>query len=200
MVDSIVRETLPLPFHLFDRRADVWITERRRPHWSQAGTVCFLVWRTVDSMPQKILDRWFDDRSRWLSQHGICPADPNWRTPLERLGPEVSHAFLQQFWNRWHDALDAGHGECILRRPELSAIVAESLRHFDGQRYELLDFVVMPNHVHVLAAFFDQQAMLAQCESWKHHTAGQINRRIGRKGRFWQTDAFDHLVRTEEQF
>ncbi|MBI3823733.1 MAG: transposase [Planctomycetes bacterium] len=62
------------------------------------------------------------------------------------------------------------------------------------------DFVVMPNHVHMLAAFPDQKAMLAQCESWKHFTAVPINRRLGRKGRFWQQDAFDHLVRSEEQF
>jgi type I restriction enzyme R subunit len=42
--------------------------------------------------------------------------------------------------------------------------------------------------------------MLAQCDSWKHYTATQINRRLHLKGRFWQQDGFDHLVRTVEQF
>jgi type I restriction enzyme R subunit len=42
--------------------------------------------------------------------------------------------------------------------------------------------------------------MLAQCESWKHYTAAQINRQLSQKGRFWQQDAFDHLIRTEGQF
>ena len=58
----------------------------------------------------------------------------------------------------------------------------------------------MPNHVHVLAAFPDEESMLKQCESWKHFTAMQINRQLGRKGRFWQQDGFDHLVRSERQF
>jgi putative transposase len=58
----------------------------------------------------------------------------------------------------------------------------------------------MPNHVHLLAAFSDEEAMLAQCESWKHYTAGKINRALNRKGRFWQQDGFDHLVRSLEQF
>jgi putative transposase len=88
----------------------------------------------------------------------------------------------------------------LLRRPELGQIVAKSLKHFDGDRYDLTDFVVMPNHVHLLAAFRDAEQMLEQCESWKHYTATQINRRLSRKGRFWQQDGFDHLVRSLEQF
>ena len=67
-------------------------------------------------------------------------------------------------------------------------------------RYCLTDFVVMPNHVHLLAAFKDGTQMLAQCESWKRFTARKINARLKTKGRFWQPDAFDHLVRSEEQF
>ncbi len=58
----------------------------------------------------------------------------------------------------------------------------------------------MPNHVHLIAAFNDPQQLLKQCESWKHYTATQINRRLHRHGRFWQQDEFDHLIRTVEQF
>jgi type I restriction enzyme R subunit len=72
--------------------------------------------------------------------------------------------------------------------------------HFDGECYEMLDFVIMPNHVHVLATFEDELGMLKQCESWKHYTAVQINRALGLTGRFWQQDSFDHLVRHEGQF
>ena len=102
--------------------------------------------------------------------------------------------------DRWNGHLDDCHGACVLRRPELSQIVADSLRHFDGDRYELTDFVVMPNHVHVLAAFPRSEAMLQQCDSWKHFTATKINRILGVKGRLWQQDGFDHLVRSSEQF
>ena len=82
----------------------------------------------------------------------------------------------------------------------LAKVVAESLHKFDGDRYELTEFIIMPNHVHLLAAFADEESMLKQCESGKHFTAHQINRALGQSGRFWQQDGFDHLVRSEEQF
>jgi type I restriction enzyme R subunit len=72
--------------------------------------------------------------------------------------------------------------------------------HFDGDRYELTDFVIMPNHVHLLVVFPAEDMMLRQCESWKHFTATKINQALGRKGQFWQQDGFDHLVRSAEQF
>ncbi len=189
-----------LPFQLFDREADVQIVERRLPHWSQAGTVCVITWRTVDSMPKAVLDQWYGDRARWLKNHGINPDDPSWCNQLQQLDDNLVRDFLNAFWHRWHDALDASHGACVLRQPELAAIVANSLHHFDGERYLLLDFVVMPNHAHLLASFPNEEGMLTQCESWKHFTATQINRRLNQRGRFWQQDAFDHLLRSEKQF
>lgn len=58
----------------------------------------------------------------------------------------------------------------------------------------------MPNHVHLLVAFPSEDAMLEQCDSWKHFTATKINRALGRKGRFWLQDSFDHLVRSQQQY
>jgi type I restriction enzyme R subunit len=52
----------------------------------------------------------------------------------------------------------------------------------------MLDYVVMPNHAHILCTFIDEDAMLAQSDSWKHFTATQINRKLGNKKRFWQQD------------
>jgi len=189
-----------LPFQLFDDQADVQIIERRLPHWSQAGAVPFITWRTLDSMPAAVLDKWHASRGEWLRQNGINPKDPDWRNRLQSLEPSLVREFLTSFWNRWHDDLDSGHGACVLRNPELAKIVADSLHHFDGVRYLMFDFVVITNHVHILAAFPNEESMLAQCESWKHFTATRINRQLDLRGRFWQQDGFDHLVRTERQF
>jgi type I restriction enzyme R subunit len=71
---------------------------------------------------------------------------------------------------------------------------------FDRQRYRLGDFIVMPNHVHLLAAFAAAEAMTAQCDSWLHYTVFQINKVMGKKGKFWQQEPFDHLVRSLEQY
>ncbi|MBI5395907.1 MAG: transposase [Verrucomicrobia bacterium] len=184
----------------FDPYDRIAIIGRKLPHWSQAGTICFITWRTHDSIPKAVLEEWLADRDRWLVSHGILPSMPDWNARLAQLSPALIAEFHNTLSARWQDSLDACHGECVLRRPELAEIVSKSLLHFDGDRYAMLDFVVMPNHVHLLATFSDEEAMLAQCESWKHFMATQINKRLGGSGRFWQQDAFDHLVRHEAQF
>ena len=184
----------------FDPNDELLITQRKLPHWAQDGCVVFITWRTADSMPKDVLERWRSDRNRWLDLHGIDPTQKGWRTQVQNLPPDQMAEYHDRFTTRWHDTLDAGHGHCVLSQPEIADIVANSLLHFDGERYEMLDFVIMPNHVHVLAVFTDKAAMIEQCDSWKHFTARRINVAIGTQGRFWQQDAFDHLVRHEGQF
>jgi putative transposase len=185
----------------FDSSGVVRVTRRRLPHWGQAGTICFITWRTADSIPKAVYDFWCEERDEWLRQHGIEPdGGEDWRCALRVLSVERQRVFNERFVMRWHDELDAGRGDCVLRRPELARIVADCFASFDGEQYELGDFVVMPNHVHLLGTFASKEGMLRQCESWKRFSAREINRATGRKGRFWQQDAFDHLVRNERQY
>ena len=192
--------TLPTTMRFFEPHDHVAITRRQLPHWAQAGTVCFITWRTHDSMPKAVLEEWLAARDRWLLQHDLEPSAADWHAQLARCDPELVAEFHATFTARWQDALDVGLGECLLRRPDVAQIVSRSLLCFDGTRYEMIEFVVMPNHVHLLATFPDAAAMLAQCKAWKHFTAAQINHQVGRSGRFWQQDAFDHLVRHTAQF
>jgi REP element-mobilizing transposase RayT len=190
-----------LPIRTFDRADEYFVVERRDlPHWSQAGTLAFITWRTWDSIPRPVMARLLTTRAQWLRQHGIDASNANWRRKVADLRPREQIEFAQLVSKKWEDSLDQCHGACVLRRPELSEIVASSLHYDDGKRYRLTDFVVMPNHVHLLAAFPTADAMLEQVESWKHYTAVRINRFLKRRGRFWEVDDFDHLVRSEEQF
>ena len=88
----------------------------------------------------------------------------------------------------------------MCRNPAIGKLVADSLLKFDRDRYIVTDFVVMPNHVHLLTAFQDDDSMLKQCEEWKRYTARQIHKAMNTSGRFWQQDGFDHLVRSAAQF
>ena len=104
---------------------------------------------------------------------------------------------MKEFQRTLELFLDTCQGRCVLRQPELAQIVADSLLHFDKKRYRMGDFVVMPNHVHLLAAFPNPEATRTQIGSWLHFTATQIHRLLGEKGHFWQQEPFDHLVRSE---
>ena len=129
-----------------------------------------------------------------LDPHG------DWKSQVGRLPATVRGRVQWSLFQISDEKLDAGYGACILRRPELSKIVEDSLLYGDGDRYVLTDAVVMPNHVHLLAAFRDEEALVAQCTSWKRFTATRINAALSQRGPFWQVEQFDHLVRSEEQF
>ena len=73
------------------------------------------------------------------------------------------------------------------------------MRHFDGDRYHLGDFVIMPNHVHVLLTPLGGFTTVVIATSWKRFSARAINRILGNTGRFWQAESFDHLVRNAKQ-
>jgi type I restriction enzyme R subunit len=124
----------------------------------------------------------------------------DWKTALTKL-PAATRARVQ--WSLFalcDQELDRNFGECVMREPALSQIVKNSLLHFDGDRYVLTDSVMMPNHVHLLVAFRNEDTLLTQCESWKRYTAREIHTPRGRRGEFWQVEQFDHLVRGPEQF
>ncbi|WP_395743954.1 transposase [Prosthecobacter sp.] len=184
----------------FDPTDELLVTQRKLPHWAQDGSVVFITWRTQDSMPKDVVERWRAERNRWLMAHGIDPTQKGWKTRVQALPPEQMLEFHDHFTTRWHDELDACHGACVLSRPEIADKVQNSLLHFHGDRYDMLRFVIMPNHLHLLATFPSKEDMLAQCDSWKHFTSREINRYLRTQGRFWQQDSFDHLVRHEHQF
>ena len=184
---------------LFDPKDELLISERIRPHWSQAGAIVFVTFRTHDSIPREVLRRWEREKNDWMRRRGH-PENQHWSEILPALSDDERGEFYQQFNRCREDFLDTCHGRCLLRRPELAKIVADSLMHFDGDRYRMGDFVVMPNHVHLLAAFASAEAMKKQFGSWLHYTAVQINREIGERGHFWQQEPFDHLVRSIEQY
>jgi REP element-mobilizing transposase RayT len=188
-----------MSFVFFDREQEVTVSHRRLPHWFQVGVTYYVTFRTLDSLPATVLHRWVEERAAWLLRHGIDPTS-DWESALGELSPKLQSEFHNTFGEAFHRYLDAGYGECLLKRPDLAQIVAKSLLHFDGQRYYMGDFVVMPNHVHLLVCLLGETDIKAQCKSWKKYTASAINASIGRRGHFWQPEVFDHLVRSEEQF
>jgi REP element-mobilizing transposase RayT len=189
-----------MQFDFFDPQEEVYVHYRRLPHWEQPGAMAFITWRTIDSIPEDVLRRWRVERTNWLRRQGIDPLSDGWQESLRLLSREARREYHERFTNRWMEFLDKGHGACVLRRQELSAVVANSLLHADNREYVISDFVVMPNHVHVLAQFHAEGDMKRCCKSWKHWTAGRINEVLQQSGRFWQVESFDHLVRSPEQF
>lgn len=175
----------PSPF--FNPLEDVRRHQGNLPHWQQAGVITFVTFRLADAVAVEVRLRWREEQLAWEHTHPE-PRD------------EASSAeFRRRFSARREAWLDAGHGACWLRRPECAAEVVAALWYFDGDRYALGDFMVMPNHAHVLVRPKGGRAAGEIVAAWKSWTARRINAVVGRKGAVWMDESFDHLVRNEAQ-
>jgi len=156
------------------------------PHWQQEERLYFVTWRLADSLPADKLNQWKEERDAWIASHP------------EPWNEETENEYHERFSNTIDTWLDAGSGECILKDPKIAAIVADALRHFDGQRYQLEAFVVMPNHVHVLFQLSADYKLEDVIQSWKSFTAKEINKTRGASGEVWQRDYWDRIIRNPE--
>jgi putative transposase len=174
----------------FSREERVHITQGMLPHWRQDRRTYFVTWRTADSIPAKLFKQWQTERDAWLQERSIT------RDQLNILPAEQRREYHDLHSSRWQNHLDDCHGECLLRRLDIRNVIEAALRHFEGQRYELGDFVLMPNHVHLLVTPADGEDIERLCFSWKRFSGGSINKLLGRQGEFWQPESFDHIVRS----
>ena len=144
------------------------------PHWESEGGIYFVTFRLADSLPQSVI--------RELR-----------RTELVKPKEE------QRLARKLEDFLDKGVGSCILRQPRIADIVTAALRQFDGARYRLLAWSVMPNHVHVVFQPLGESDLAGILHAWKSFTGVEINRQLSRSGPLWQKEYYDHLIRNGKQ-
>jgi REP element-mobilizing transposase RayT len=109
---------------------------------------------------------------------------------------EPSKAQLERA-KRVADALDRGIGACLLGKPEAARVVEQALLYFDNERYRLLAWCIMPNHVHALVMMIEGHPLDGIVHSWKTFTARQCNRLLDRSGAFWARDYHDRFIRDE---
>ena len=156
-----------------------WHSRGYLPHLDQPGAIQSLTFRLSDSVPADIISHW----KRELALTGDeAPDDPRCAELRERIERYA----------------DQGHGACWLRDERIASRVEEALFHFDGVRYRLLAWVVMPNHVHALIETLPDFPLADIIHSWKSYTAKQANKTLKRTGAFWMPDYFDCYVRDEQ--
>ena len=179
----------------FSERAGIRIHTGNLPHWEQSGTTYFITFRLGDSLPAGKLRELQIQRQDWLRAHGLDDA-----SQLVSLTREQQRDYRRQFDRLFHQWLDAGHGDCTLRQPGCRSIIAGALQHEDGDGFTLGDFVIMPNHVHLLVKPLGGTLLARITQSWKGWSAREINRLLGRRGTFWQAESYDHIVRDADEW
>ncbi len=152
-----------------------WHSRRYLPHLNGGEILQMVTFREEGSLPRPLVDYW--------------------RRRLEdkRTDDEIA-AYLASV----ESYLDSSDKPSFLARPDIAAIVQQALLHFDGVRYHLLAWVVMPNHVHVILQPLSPHDLTSIVQSWKGWSAREANRALGRRGRFWSVDYFDRYIRDDE--
>ena len=158
-----------------------WYSRGYLPHLDQPGLYQSITFRLEDSVPEAVIQGW--------------KTELHWRSDLTSDAPAVVKLRRQIV-----DYEDAGHGACWLRQPALATLVEGALFHFDGQRYRLIAWCIMPNHVHVLIETWAGYPLDKVLHSWRSYTAQLANQLLNRRGAFWARDYYDRYMRDEAHF
>lgn len=87
----------------------------------------------------------------------------------------------------------------------LAEAIVENWYYFAGKRYELIAFVVMPNHIHILIKIFPNQSLSEIIHSWKSYSSNRIKEISGTldlkvPDKIWQKEYWDRFIRDENHF
>jgi REP element-mobilizing transposase RayT len=168
----------------FNPEASLVIRRGKLPHWRQEGAIYFVTFHLADSLPQTKLEWLRREKELWLR------LNPEPHTTGQR---REYHERFTETVDRW---LDSGYGRCILAQPACKTIMESSLMHLDGARYDLGEFIVMPNHVHAIVAPIREYELTRILHGWKSFSAHQFNRVLRSTGQVWHRETFDHIVRS----
>lgn len=158
------------------------------PHWTINGGRYFVTFRIAGSLPtslKKEIESLRADILDTANQRG------------RQLTDSESEA-LEELHFRKLDILERDKGNRLLENEKVAAIVANALKYFDGERYRLFSWVIMPNHIHVVFTSMGKWQLHQILHSWKSFTANAANKVLNRTGSFWQPESFDHLIRDQD--
>ena len=152
-----------------------WHSRGYLPHFDQDGFTQFITFRLADSVPQTVLDKW--------------------RSELHN--GEISDALFRR---RVEYYLDQNYGEGTLRKPAIANMVEEALLKWDGERYRLIAWVLMPNHVHLLMLPLESYSVADIMHSIKSFTSHEANKLLKQSGHFWAKEYYDRYIRDSRHF
>jgi len=156
-----------------------WHSRGYWPHFDGVNEIQSLNFRLYDAVPMRLIEEW---KRQLGSSRNLDQSDPRAVSLRQRIETYE----------------DAGYGQCFLRDSRIAALTEDALRYFDGTRYRLLAWCVMPNHVHSLIEMVEGYSLGGILHSWKSYTAKKANPILGRSGQFWDEDYYDRYIRDDD--
>ncbi len=180
---------MPKHFFIPDLSKVTIYTRGYVPHWELPGATYSVTYRLHDSLPRSVVRELLEQMR--ILERGITLGTRK-LTGLEMMDLRAKIA------RKMDDYLDQHHGAAYMNDPRIADIVASAITHFDGERHHLEAWCVMPNHVHAVVRPLGKWRLRKILHSWKSYSGNQANEALGRRGRFWQKEYVDRIIRSEE--
>ena len=165
------------------------------PHWVQENATYAVTFRLADSLPQGELTTYLAEKQHWSDLRQKALNDGNLQ-----LAHDATKRLFESFQTNMEAALEAGHGECLLKQEAIAETVESALKHFDGEHYTLFSYVIAANHVHVIVKPMNGNKLADILHSWKSFSAHAINKELDRSGDVWMHESYDHIIRDESDY
>lgn len=171
---------------------------RNLPHYHLKGYPLFITFRLFGSLPVKVL-------AQLKAQREVELKELKNGNLAERNKIEKKHF---ERYDDWLDGCEAGPR--WLEAEGIAQIVAKEIHSLNGDRYRLIAYCIMPNHVHLLVESLVSVHANHRGKSAKYpvtdtlrllkgRTAHDCNLELKRSGSFWQHESYDSVVRDDQE-
>ncbi|MBI9072170.1 MAG: transposase [Melioribacteraceae bacterium] len=164
--------------------SEVHFHRRNLPHIYKPNSTYFVTFRIKGSIPlHKLKELW------------------DWKENIiQAKNKEEKYKNDLRFFGKYDELLHNSKSHNYLNQREAADIVANQIKNLDDQIYNLVSYCIMPNHVHLVFSLKEGKNDVGKImQRIKRVTAFQINKVLKKGGSFWQSECFDHVVRSESE-
>ncbi|NQV19403.1 MAG: transposase [Armatimonadetes bacterium] len=169
---------------------------RNLPHYQPEKGIFFITTRLAFTLPEVILNELKEKKEMF-------------EKALKNVNKKDMKEFIREFHKSYFVKFDEfldkyNKSPMWLCKLEVAKIIEENLHHWNGKRYLLFAYCIMPNHVHIMLKPLKTgnnvyESLTKIMFGIKSYTANECNKVLRRSGQFWHHESYDHFVRDAEE-
>jgi REP element-mobilizing transposase RayT len=166
---------------------------RNLPHYQPSQGEFFITFRLANSLPQAIISKLKEEHQQLTKAKNADNVSISKKGYFAKFDQLLDHSKNSVFW---------------LKKDRIAKTVVDKLHSFDNQKYELICYCIMPNHVHLLIKLSKRDKSRSTKSPFpvtnilkliKGSTAYKANKLLNKTGAFWQHESYDHIIRNDTE-
>lgn len=183
--------------------------KRCLPHYDISGSIYFITFCLANSIPKHIIIRMkyqYSDGLKYIDQ-----------IKNNKLKMDILSEFRFEYFLKYEKVLETEkYCEYFLKNKKIAQIVADSIIFYDDNKYKLIAYTIMSNHVHLIIKPIWKAASKTEkndsfllddapytiskiMQNIKKYSAKEANSILRNQGQFWQRENYDHIIRDENE-